>query len=420
MSPRYREKPWSVYPKRVTSGAHVYYYYWYDERGKRRGPKSTGIGYTAKKDRAKAEREANTYCADLYRAGRLGTRADGKTLADFVEERRFFDWHRSLYVRGILKRSEHGKARITESYIRNGQSAWKSRIEPAHGGMLIDEITSADCEDLLFDWVNTGSAAKTVNNWRSYYSAVMAEAVRLDVLKSNPWDRVPGLSADSKRRGGLTIAEGKAIISPEGVDHSNASERMYWTATKLALLTGLRIAEICGLYTDDVKEITRETAGGTVTMHYLDIGWQYSARLKRRVPTKDKDHRAVPITPDMREELAPYLTGPGRYLFSHHPRQEMAMTEWTLRDWFKRRCDALGIDRDARNIKFHSSRRFFNTLLRRRVSGDVLRKMTGHDSDAMTEHYTDYLPEDLATIADAQSDVLRIDSTDSSRTPRTE
>jgi hypothetical protein len=27
----------------------------------------------------------------------------------------------------------------------------------------------------------------------------------------------------------------------------------------------------------------------------------------------------------------------------------------------------------------------------------------------MTEHYTDYLPEDLAMIAEAQSDVLKID-----------
>jgi integrase len=74
-----------------------------------------------------------------------------------------------------------------------------------------------------------------------------------------------------------------------------------------------------------------------------------------------------------------------------------------LEEYFNARVEAIGIDRKERRISFHSTRRFFNTLLRRRVSGDVLRKMTGHDGEEMTEHYTDYLPEDLTAITDAQS-----------------
>jgi len=64
----------------------------------------------------------------------------------------------------------------------------------------------------------------------------------------------------------------------------------------------------------------------------------------------------------------------------------------------------LGPDiRELRHITFHSARRFFYTLLRHGgVSDDMLRKFTGHDSVEMTDHYTDYLPEDLQ----AQSKLL--------------
>jgi integrase len=72
--------------------------------------------------------------------------------------------------------------------------------------------------------------------------------------------------------------------------------------------------------------------------------------------------------------------------------------------------DANGIspaDREARNITFHSARRFFNTLLRHeKVADSIIRRFTGHDSDEMTEHYTDYLPEDMQEISRAQSRLL--------------
>lgn len=408
MSPRYREKPWSLVARQMSSGATVYYYHWYDEHGRRQGPKSTGIGYRSKKDRAKAEKQANQYCADLFRAGRLGIRADGKTLDDFVQEQHFFDWHKSRYVRNLLARSSKDKPGITQNYIEDGAAVYENRIKPVHGGIAIDEISAADCEDLLFDWKAQGYAPKTINNYRSYYSTILGEAERLDVIELNPWRKVEGMKAESEHRGGLTIAEGKLLMAPDGVK-DDPRHRVYYLATKLAFLTGLRIGEVCGLYTDDVKQVRRETASGELTVYYIDVRMQYHPKLRKRVAVKDKDARAVPITPEMFAELEPYLTGQDRYLFSLHPRQATPLTSNRLRDWFYRRCEAVGIEYGERNVSFHSARRFFNTLLRRRVSGDVLRKMTGHDSDEMTEHYTDYLPEDLATIAEAQSEVLKID-----------
>jgi integrase len=402
MTPRYRETPWTLTARQAPSGAQVWYYYWYDG-DKRKGPKSTGIGYSNARDKAKSRKQAQDYCATLFRADRLGSDLDGTTLAQWTDKMRFWDWARSRWVRGILARSSKDRPGITENYVKDGAGVYRDRIEPAHGHLPIDEITPQDCEDLLFAWKRV-AANKTVNNWRSYYSTMLAEAERLGVIRENPWKRVQQLSADSKSRGGLTLAEGVALLDYRPTE---SNEKRYYLASKLAMMTGLRIGEVCGLQTDDIKSKTATIRGEDVTIYYIDVSRQYHAKLKRLAPVKDKDARAVPITADLYAEIEPLLNGQGRYLFSLDPEKRTPLTPNRLRDWFYARCDVAGIDRKERNIGFHSTRRFFNTLLRRRVSGDVLRKMTGHDSDAMTEHYTDYLPEDLAAITDAQKSIAQ-------------
>jgi integrase len=401
VTPRYREAPWSLTAVKVPSGARVWYYYWYDESGKRKGPKSTGIGYKKDRDRARTRKEAADYCATLFGSGRLGAAApEGMTLDAFIDDQRFFDWHRSKWVRGILARAEKDRAKLTESYVKRAGSIYAGRIAPYHGDILIDEITSADCEDLLLgEWKRSGRKNKTLNNWRSVYSTIMAEAERLKVIDRSPWESVPQLSVSSNPRGGMSVAEGAALLDnpPTGEPHET-----YYLAMRTALLTGLRLSEVAGLVGTDIKE--RTTKDGTI--YYIDCTRQWSAELKRRVPVKDKDARAVPIFHRLYEALKPRISGE-KFIFSLRPDSAVPITINRLEDWFNSRVEAIGIDRVGRNITFHSTRRFFNTLLRRRVSGDVLRKMTGHDGEEMTEHYTDYLPEDLAAITEAQKSIAQ-------------
>jgi integrase len=399
MTPRYRETPWTLTARLTPSGARVWYYFYYDERGKRWGPKTTGIGYRKDRDKARTKKEAAEYCAALFRSGRLGSSAEGVTLDAWVERQRFFEWERSKWVRGILARAEQDKAKLTEGYVKRAGAIYRDRIEPFHGGIVIDGIGPSDCEDLLLGtWKAEGKKNKTLNNWRSVYSTIMAEAARLNVIERNPWESVQQLSVSSERRGGLTIAEGNALLQ---LPADTGNDRVYALATKTAMMTGLRLSEVAGLLVSDVKSNTRNVNGVEITNYYIDCTRQWSAGLKKRVPVKDKDARAVPILPGLFDEL----TGrrkQGEFVFSLRPDNDYPIPINRLEEWFNARVESLGVDRKARKVTFHSTRRFFNTLLRRRVSGDVLRKMTGHDSDEMTEHYTDYLPEDLAAITEAQ------------------
>jgi integrase len=400
---RYKDVPWSIFDRTLPSGAHVWYYYWYDEAGRRQGPKSTGIGYRNSKHRSKTKREAHDYCATLFRADRLHRGTTAPTLARWVESVHFFDWDRSKYVRGILARSEKDRPGITEAYLKTAFSAWKHHIEPLHGEYRLDQITAGDLDDFLFTLKGKGLAHKSVNNIRSVYSTILGEAARLDIIELNPWNAVQQLRSSSTHRGGLTLDEGKLIMGPSKIDKSSRRELVFHTATRLAFVTGLRIAEIVGLLVGDVKSRSITRGETVVTVYFIDVVRQLNNRTKKLSQVKDKDARAIPISERFYRELEPYLQVPAdRFLFSAiDPKQRMPITQNALRSWFNERLDALEIDREERNIVFHSTRRFFNTLLRRNVSDDVVRRMTGHDSDEMTESYTDYLPEDLLQITAA-------------------
>jgi integrase len=405
MSPRYTKKPFSIAKQQWPSGSVVFYYYYYDERGKRRR-KSTGIGYTRKRDATKQRKRAEEYCWNLWRDGRLGHGKQTPTLSQWVERKAFWDWRRSEYVRGKLARSSAERPAITETYVKNAAQITRDYILPYHGSRYIDEITAKDCEELLFEWVGNGASHKTANNRRSVYSTMMGEAERLGEIDRNPWRLVPELSAGKNHYGALTISEVARIIDPRGIDLAQERHRIYYYATRLAFLTGLRNGEVCGLLTDNVHDVTVHMDGGTATISYIEVARQYNPKTKRRELAKDKDQRKVPISPELRQELEPFLTGQGRYLFSFHPRQETPITPNRLREWLYARMETAGIpeaERKRRNIAFHSTRRFFNTLLRHeRVADDVIQRFTGHDSAEMTDAYTDYLPQDLQAISSAQ------------------
>ncbi|ORC37242.1 hypothetical protein B4O97_03370 [Marispirochaeta aestuarii] len=406
--PRYRDSDYTIYPRKFKDKTVWYYYAYVD--GVRQPGKSTSIGYTRERDRAKTRKQAEGKVRELLEYGKG---LSGPTLRQWVEQRNFWDWHRSDYIRGILARSPKDKPGITQSYCRDAQRVTESKILPYHGDKQIDRITAMDCEDLLFEWQATGRANKTVNNWKSVYSTILGEYERVQLMKDarslyrNPWRQVRPLAVEKNKRGGLSLDEARRLLEVPVDDKYSA---VYYPAMKLAFMTGLRISEVCGIVSGDVKDVEVKRGDRVLTMSYLEIDQQYNQKMKRRTLVKDKEVRQIPITPGMRKELQPFMGKKDQYLFSFHPRREIPITANRLRDWFYKRLESVGIgeeERKKRNIVFHSTRRFFNTLLRRaHVDDTIIRRFTGHDSEAMTEHYTDYIVQDLPLIEQAQRKFL--------------
>ena len=405
--PTYKPSNWTLTRRKTKTGWSIYYY-WYDDEGARHGPKATGVGYEKPSQRKAAEREADRYCEELFDRESLGDQSAKPTLSEWAGEMFFWDWSLSKYVESILYRSPEDKPGITEGHVLRGKRVWEVRIEPVHGNKQIHRITPGDCEDLLRAWKRENVTHKTINNWRSCYSVMLAEAARRGAIDSNPWDRVPQLKVKKNPRGGITMAEGRRILDPSTVDLTNRADCNYYYAMKLAMLTGLRVAEVCGLLTDRVitKKIERDDT--VVEFHYLDVVQQWHHQLHKLTPVKDKDARAVPLHPSLYEEIRQFITGPGRFVLSFHREQATPISINRTEEWFNRRCAAIGMsDRRDRNVTFHSSRRFFDTRLRGYVPTHVIERLTGWNDEEMVEHYTDYLPEDLQGIEAAQTAVLR-------------
>jgi integrase len=63
-------------------------------------------------------------------------------------------------------------------------------------------------------------------------------------------------------------------------------------------------------------------------------------------------------------------------------------------------------ERRQRNITFHSWRHFFNSWMRGKVPDAKLRRLTGHRTEEMTEHYTHFKREDYNDVAKIQEDLF--------------
>ena len=395
---------YTLFPRKVGNKS-IWYFYPYDSEGKRLSAKSTKIGFSREKDRVKSRREAESYCQAMSEKGKL-INLGSPTLNAWIQNKHFWNWKKSRYIRGILARSPKDKPGITESYCRKCDRVTDRYIIRYHGFKRIEEITPYDCEQLLFKWVDMGYASATVNNWKYIYSTILGEYERELKMRNpeakyfNPWKLVKPLGNDKNAYGGLTVNEVKRIIQGQPED----AQRLYYTAVKIAFLTGLRMGEVLGLYTEDIRDEYFEN----IRMSYLLVSKSYDFTLKKRVPTKDKDTRQVPISAELRDELETFLQGDGFLLSFSKGKTPLSPNH--VRAWLYNRMAIIGIseeERKERHIAFHSSRRFFNTLLRSaKVADSVIQRFTGHDNDAMTEHYTDYLPEDLQEIVRAQERLL--------------
>lgn len=412
--PRYNDKDYVLFPRKLSSGKTVYYYYIYVD-GKKTTPKSTGCGYLRERDKAKTRREAVAYCDRMIESGEIAGHT-GLTLSQYVNRKKFWDWKKSHYIRSIIIRSDKDKIGITRGSVDKARQITETHILPHHGKKAIEKITAYDCEQLLFKWVNDGCSNKSANDRKSVYSTILGEYERQLKMQNpkadyfNPWRLVKPLNVSRNPYGSLTIAEVSKIISTDGIDAGNATEYQYYLATKLSFMTGLRIGEVCGLIISDVKDVELSRGGESVRGSYIHVTHRYDRYTKQREIVKGKESRDIPISAQIRDELEPYLQFDGnKYLFSLHPRHETALSANRLRSWLYDRMRSVGIEnREQRNIAFHSARRFFNTLLRHaKIADNVIQRFTGHKSNEMTEHYTDYLPEDLPEIERAQLKLLK-------------
>lgn len=358
--------------KRNTGKKIVYYYFAYDDQGKRR---KFSTGCTTKS-------QALAYTMELYKSDSLipvkkepvvaltfGTYAKGWWTPDCE------------YVKAEALRGR----KLTAQYINTNKQLMDKHILPTFRSSVLAEITSAKIEAWQRYLIERKKlSTKYANNILSIFSVILDEARREGHIKANPAREVRAFANNSKERGILSFDEARDLLT----NLSYWDNPIAYTASLLAACTGMRIGEIRALRPCDLRD------GYIHIEHSVDL----QGALKS---TKTGDKRDLPLPQSLMDALRTLASHAGKEgrIFSV---AGVPMSAAAIRDGFYRALTVKGIKREERkkrNITFHSWRHFLNSqLLSNGINESKTRKITGHSTAEMTDRYTKFLVNDFADV----------------------
>lgn len=310
------------------------------------------------------------------------------TFKEFAKD--FWEPGRSPFLR---YKEKLGK-RYSPRYIENCRRMSANHLVPAFGKMKLGDIRNTNVQEWLFMLSDNGMSPKTANNLLSVLSLMLEEAVRLEVISDNPCKRVDRLSGKSRERGRLSVHEARMLFSDISYWGGNT---MKYTANLLAAVTGMRSREVAALRGQNIRD------GYLVVEHSFDE--RYGLKC-----TKTGDRRELPVPPFVLELLNDLKRGDDDWLFSLDGAKPV--NERYFLDGLRTAMERIGISREeqeGRNISFHSWRHFLNSLLLANGTDRIMtQRITGHTTDAMTEHYAHFNAEDYRSVLDVTSKVLPV------------
>jgi len=379
---RYRE-PFTVFPRKMKSGLVVWYYQTYDNNNRRTTARSTG---QTQKGAARA------YCNKLYKEDALvPNRGSNLVFAKYAEN--WWIWEKCEYVKFRLSRRE-----LSRKYIDTGRSNLKLNILPYFKNMKLKNITSYDIEKWLMAFAKRGLSNQSANVNFTFLNIMLNDAIRRKLLDINPAASVAPLKETPRVRDILSISEVGLIFDKKSIEKIWV-RKIYYLANLLSACTGMRVSEV------------RAVRDEVLFDGYILVSNQYSSKYGL-IPTKTRDSRQVPIPYELQIELDKLrVLNTGQYIFSTKD-GETPVSDQSLNKALKNAMTEIGIPKDEqvkRNLSFHGWRHFFNTTMRtNNISDSKLQKLTGHKSQAMTDHYTHFKADDFQDVQKIQAKILQM------------
>ncbi|MDA3938323.1 MAG: tyrosine-type recombinase/integrase [Spirochaetia bacterium] len=302
-------------------------------------------------------------------------------------------WDKCEYVKFRLSRRE-----LSRKYIDSGRSNLKLNILPYFKNMKLKNITSYDIEKWLMAFAKRGLSNQTANVNFTFLNIMLSDAIRRKLLDKNPAASVAPLKETPRVRDILSISEVGLIFDKKSIEKI-WMKKIYFLANLLSACTGMRVSEV------------RAVRDEVLFDGYILVSKQYSSKYGL-IPTKTKDSRQVPIPSELQIELDKLrVLNNGQYLFSAKG-GEKPVSAQALNNALRRAMTEIGIPKDdqvKRNLSFHGWRHFFNTTMRtNNISDSKLQKLTGHKSQAMTDHYTHFKADDFQDVQKIQVKILQM------------
>lgn len=358
--------------RRNTGKRFVWYYLAYDEDGVRR---RYTTGCTSKA-------QALAHVMELYKTGSL-IPDKKKTVKSITFEEYTKNWWTEDcdYIKGEALRGRE----LSQQYIDTNRNQMIKHIAPRFNRSALRDITSSMIENWQRSLVEKKElSAKSANNILSILSVILEEARREKYIDTNPCKEVRTLANNTRSRGILSFNEVRDLLT----NFSYWDNPLCYTASLLAACTGMRLGEVRALRSCDLRD------GYIHVEHSVDLQGELKS-------TKTKDQRDIPIPSTLMTTLRSLANAAGKdgRIFSV---AGVPMSSQAIRDGFYRALKEYGItetERKTRNITFHSWRHFLNSqLISRGINEMKARRITGHATAAMTEHYSHFLVSDFEDV----------------------
>ncbi len=345
--------------------------------------KSTRILDTGKR---KDYQAAVAWCQQYLDSGQV-VRKERLTFQAFAKG--FFDWEGDWAKDKVLR----GRRLSREQCYKHALNV-KNHLLPYFGEMKISAIEDEDVSRWQRKMKDDGLSGATINRTTVALRLILKAAYRQKLLRRIPV--VEAVAENSQERGIFTPQEILSLFERPWPD------RRYFAANLLAAVTGMRASEIVALREQHLHP------------DYIEIVQKWSPKYGLG-PTKTGKPRIVTIPArvyrELRELLAenPHPPGSDRFIF-YGVDPGRPIDQQTVTDALYRALKQIGIDnaeRKRRRLVFHSWRHGFNTMLiQAKVQTQIIQSVTGHLTDAMTQHYYHASTEGLAVVRKIQEAIL--------------
>lgn len=270
------------------------------------------------------------------------------------------------------------------------------------GHLTFEKITTQVVQDWLDNLPSNDKIRhNTANKQLSFLSMIFDEAVKANLVKTNPCTKVKRLSSDTKTKHAFTVKEMKTLFNPPWED------RLAYVACLTAGDTGCRISEVRALKPS--KLLVQDNA--------ILYDRSYCSAGKEKA-TKNKSSRVIPVSKAVMLELLSIAKNRSddEYIFSYdgkNPIKPEQIYAALYKEMKNRDIDRFQYQKkDPDNelpMSFHSFRHSVDTILvENNVPPYMVRKFLGQTSPTCTQIYTDMDNIDLSKARKVMNEVQPI------------
>lgn len=300
-----------------------------------------------------------------------------------------WDYEKSPYIRRKLKEKPDS---ITRKHVDDISRAFQLHAMPyIPSKLLLSEFTPSIVEKIKDRMLDDGLSSSTINKVVQAIRTAVKEAYRVGDIKENVADRIINVTSNQEKERGMPTRQEVRML----LDHLNnlypsgAYDRAYYLMTAIAVFTGMREAEIRTLHANAIH-IHDKTA-------IIDVDYSYNPKDKLKC-TKNRKKRNVTIPLSLAIEVLDYAgCNPidGGFIFWSVKNPSKPISTNAILNHFYSALEAIGVDYKGRNIVFHSLRHYFTSTIQEELTSDEARRLLGHSSLKMTDHYTHETTEHL-------------------------